>query len=128
MKLPRRAILQLAPGVAALPVLLPVAKAQTYPSRPITICRAVSGGRPTDALARILAEHMRTTLGQPLIIENVSGTAGSIDVGRIARAAPDGYTVTIGHWQTGYSLTRSADARSSCRASEGRDREMVGRS
>jgi hypothetical protein len=61
-------------------------------------CRAVPGGR--DTLARILAEYMRTSLGQTVIIENVSGAGGSVGVGRVARAAPDGYTVCIGHWQT----------------------------
>ena len=57
-------------------------------------------GGPTDTLARILADRMRTTLGQPIIIENVSGAGGSIGVGRVARAAPDGYTLGIGHWNT----------------------------
>jgi tripartite-type tricarboxylate transporter receptor subunit TctC len=53
-----------------------------------------------DSLARILAEHMRRSLGQPVIIENLSGASGSIGVGRVARAAPDGHTVSIGHWGT----------------------------
>jgi tripartite-type tricarboxylate transporter receptor subunit TctC len=57
-------------------------------------------GGPTDTLARILSEHMRISLGQSVIIENVSGAGGSIGVGRAARSAPDGYTVSIGHWQT----------------------------
>ena len=57
-------------------------------------------GGPTDTLARILAEHMKTSLGQPIIIENVSGAGGSIGVARVARAAPDGYTLSIGHWNT----------------------------
>src|SRR6185503_3365128 len=55
---------------------------------------------PTDTLARILADHMKGTLGQPVIIENVSGAGGATGVGRVARAAPDGYTATIGHWNT----------------------------
>jgi tripartite-type tricarboxylate transporter receptor subunit TctC len=76
------------------------ARAQAYPSRPITVVVPFPAGGPTDALARILAEHMRTSLGQPVIIENVSGAGGSIGVGRVARAAPDGYTVSIGHWGT----------------------------
>ena len=74
--------------------------AQVYPSRPVTIVVPFPAGGPTDTLARILAEHMRTSLGQPVIIENVSGAGGSIGVGRVARAAPDGYTVSIGHWGT----------------------------
>ena len=57
-------------------------------------------GGPTDTLARILADHMRTSLGQTVIVENVAGGGGSIGVGRVARAAPDGYTVSIGHWNT----------------------------
>jgi len=74
--------------------------AQVYPSRPVTIVVPFPAGGPTDTLARILTEHMRTSFGQSVIIENVSGAGGSIGVGRVARAAPDGYTVSIGHWGT----------------------------
>src|SRR5262245_11812758 len=98
MKLPRRNFLHLATGAAALPAVSRVARAQAYPWRPITI--VVPWGGPTDALARILAEHMRTSLGQPMIIENVPGAGGSIGVGLVARAAPDGYTASVGHWGT----------------------------
>jgi tripartite-type tricarboxylate transporter receptor subunit TctC len=70
------------------------------PTRPITFVVPYPAGGPTDTLARILAEHVRISLGQPVIIENVSGAGGSIGVGRVARAAPDGYTVSIGHLQT----------------------------
>src|SRR6266545_1524922 len=87
-------------GGAAAAVWPHAARAQAYPSRPITIIVPFPAGGPTDALARILAEHLRTSLGQPVMIENVSGAGGSIGVGRVARAAPDGYTVSIGHWQT----------------------------
>src|SRR2546422_996943 len=100
MKLPRRAFLHLAAGAAALPAMPRTATAQAYPTRPITIVVPYPAGGPTDTLARILAEHVRISLGQPVIIENVSGAGGSIGVGRVARAAPDGYTVSIGHWQT----------------------------
>jgi tripartite-type tricarboxylate transporter receptor subunit TctC len=100
MKLPRRRFLHLAAGAAALPAVSRVAQAQAYPMRPITIVVPYPAGGPTDTLARILAEHLRTSLGQPVIIENVSGAGGSIGVGRVARAAPDGYTVSIGHWGT----------------------------
>ena len=78
----------------------PAASAQTYPSRPITVIVPFAAGGPTDALARIMAERMRKTLGQPVVVENTTGAAGSIGVGRVARAAPDGYTVGIGHWST----------------------------
>jgi len=73
------------------------AGAQVYPSRPITIVVPYSAGGPADTLARILAERMRASLGQPFVIENVTGAAGTIGVGRVARAAPDGYTLSIGN-------------------------------
>jgi tripartite-type tricarboxylate transporter receptor subunit TctC len=76
------------------------ASAQPYPSRPISMVVPYPAGGPTDTLARILTERMRTSLGQPVIIENVSGAGGTIGVGRVARAAPDGYTLSIGHWET----------------------------
>jgi tripartite-type tricarboxylate transporter receptor subunit TctC len=74
--------------------------AQTYPSRVITIVVPYPAGGPTDAIARILADRMKDALGQRVIIENISGAGGSIGVGRVARAAPDGYTLAIGHVQT----------------------------
>jgi tripartite-type tricarboxylate transporter receptor subunit TctC len=76
------------------------ALADNYPSHPITMVVPFSAGGPTDSIARILAEAMRTTLGQNLVIENVTGAGGSIGVGRVARAAPDGYTISIGHLGT----------------------------
>jgi tripartite-type tricarboxylate transporter receptor subunit TctC len=76
------------------------AHAQTYPSRPITLVVPFPPGGSTDAVARIMAERMKQTLGQPLIIENVGGAGGSIGVGRVARAEPDGYTIDIGQWDT----------------------------
>jgi tripartite-type tricarboxylate transporter receptor subunit TctC len=76
------------------------AQAQTYPSRPITLVVPFPPGGSTDTIARIMAERMRTTLGQSVIIENVGGAGGSIAVGRVARAAPDGYTIDIGQWDT----------------------------
>jgi tripartite-type tricarboxylate transporter receptor subunit TctC len=76
------------------------AMAQAYPSRPVTIIVPFPAGGPTDTLARILADHLSSSLAQSVIIENVSGAAGSIGVGRVARAAPDGHTVIIGHWST----------------------------
>jgi tripartite-type tricarboxylate transporter receptor subunit TctC len=76
------------------------AAAQTYPTRQITMVVPFAAGGPTDTIARILAEGMRQALGQTVIIENTTGAAGSLGVGRVARAAPDGYTIGIGHWST----------------------------
>src|SRR5216684_2535807 len=76
------------------------ASAQVYPSRAITMIVPYPAGGPSDTLARILGESMRGLLGQPIIIENVSGAGGAIGVGRVARAAPDGYTLGLGHVQT----------------------------
>ena len=76
------------------------AQAQTFPSRPITLIVPFPPGGSTDAIARIMADRMRPILGQPVIIENVGGAGGSIAVGRVARAAPDGYTIDIGQWDT----------------------------
>ncbi|MGH6712638.1 MAG: tripartite tricarboxylate transporter substrate-binding protein [Bradyrhizobium sp.] len=76
------------------------ANAQSYPSRPITLVVPFPPGGSTDAAARIMAERMRASLGQSIVIENVGGAGGSIGVGRVARAAPDGYTFDIGQWDT----------------------------
>jgi tripartite-type tricarboxylate transporter receptor subunit TctC len=76
------------------------ALAETYPSRPITMVVPFAAGGPTDTLARIVGERMRQALGQTIIVENTTGAAGSIAVGRVARSAPDGYTLSIGHWST----------------------------
>ena len=76
------------------------AHAQSYPTRPITLVVPFPPGGSTDAAARIMAERMRVTLGQTVVIENVGGAGGSIGVGRVARAAPDGYTFDIGQWDT----------------------------
>ena len=74
--------------------------AQPWPSRPLTVVVPFSAGGPTDTLARLMGEPMRRFFGQTIIVENVTGAGGSIGVGRVARAAPDGYTVSIGHWGT----------------------------
>lgn len=70
--------------------------AQTYPSRPITMVVALPAGGGVDALARVLADHMRITLGQPIVVENMGGAGGTLSVGRIVRSAPDGYTIGMG--------------------------------
>ena len=74
--------------------------AQGYPTRPITIVVPFSAGGPTDVLARILSDRMRKPLGQPILVDNTTGAGGSIGTARVARAAPDGYLVSIGHWGT----------------------------
>src|SRR3977135_2932756 len=101
MKLPhRRKFLHLAAGAAALPAMSRVARAQAYPSRPITIGVGAAARGPTDTIGRIITERMRNVLGQAIVIENNGAAAGSIAHGRVARAAPDGYTLSLGHWGT----------------------------
>ncbi|WP_316229478.1 tripartite tricarboxylate transporter substrate binding protein BugD [Bradyrhizobium sp. SZCCHNR1070] len=84
----------------ALSVLAAPARADDYPSRPITVIVPFAAGGPSDAMMRILGEHMKRTLGQAVLIENVTGAGGSIGVGRAVRSAPDGYTVSFGHLGT----------------------------
>src|SRR4051812_34426192 len=86
--------------LAASLTLAADAAAQSYPSRPITMIVPLASGGSTDVIARIMAEGMRASLGQPLIVENTTGAGGTIGVGRVARAAPDGYTIGIGQWGT----------------------------
>src|SRR5438046_1135014 len=76
------------------------AHAQGYPSRPITMVVPLAPGGSTDVIGRIMAEGMRASLGQPVIVENTAGAGGTIGVGRVARAMPDGYTILIGQWGT----------------------------
>jgi tripartite-type tricarboxylate transporter receptor subunit TctC len=91
---------KLIPAIAFVCAIIAGAQAQTYPSRQITLVVPFPPGGSTDVAARIMAEKMRPLLGQPVIIENVGGAGGSIAVGRVARAAPDGYTIDIGQWDT----------------------------
>jgi tripartite-type tricarboxylate transporter receptor subunit TctC len=95
-KFPRREFFRLAAGAAALPVVSRIALAQAYPSRPITMIVPFAPGGNSDVMARMMAEPLRSVLGQPVIIENVGGAAGSIGVGRAVRAPADGYTLNIG--------------------------------
>src|SRR5436190_17245953 len=109
MKLPRRTFLHLVAGAAAIPAVSHIARAQAYPSRPITIVVPFAAGGPTDAIGRLLAQQMRSSLGQTVIVENATGAGGTIGVGRAARAAPDGYTISLGqngsHVVTGATYT-----------------------
>src|SRR5215470_4271305 len=83
-------------AVVALAAHSEPTSAQVYPSRPITMVVPLAAGGPLDTIARILAEPMRASLGQPVIVENVTGAAGTVGTGRVARAAPDGYTFGMG--------------------------------
>jgi tripartite-type tricarboxylate transporter receptor subunit TctC len=95
--LPRRQFLQIAATTTLLSAVSLVAWAQTYPSRPIMMIVPYGAGGPSDTVGRILAEGMRSALGQPVIIENVAGASATIGVGRLARASDDGYTLGIGN-------------------------------
>jgi tripartite-type tricarboxylate transporter receptor subunit TctC len=86
----------------ALTLIAPLvpARADNFPSRPITLIVPFPPGGSTDVAARIMADKMGASLGQPVIVENVGGAGGSVGVGRLARATPDGYTIDIGQWDT----------------------------
>jgi tripartite-type tricarboxylate transporter receptor subunit TctC len=94
----RRNFIKMASGLVSMWPLW--ARAATYPSRPITVVVPFAAGGPTDVIARLLAERMSNALGQTILIENVTGASGTIAGVRVARAAPDGYTLGIGHWGT----------------------------
>src|SRR6478672_10371392 len=71
-----------------------------YPTRPVTIVVPYPAGGPTDLVGRILADRLKTILGQPVIVENVPGASGTIGSARVARAIPDGYTLVVGQWSS----------------------------
>jgi tripartite-type tricarboxylate transporter receptor subunit TctC len=96
MQYRRRQFLQFAAGAAVLPVLSRPAPAQAFPSRPITMVVPVPAGGALDTNARLVASGMTAALGQAVVIENVTGASGSIGTGRVARSAPDGYTLIYG--------------------------------
>ena len=95
MKLPRRKFLHLAAGAAALPVLPHVARAQTYPSRPIRLVVPFPPAGAYDAVARLWADKMKPLLGS-MVIENIGGGGSSLGAAAVARAQPDGYTILMG--------------------------------
>jgi tripartite-type tricarboxylate transporter receptor subunit TctC len=95
-KLSRRHFLHLVSPVAALPAIPRLARAQSYPSRTVTIIVPFAAGGPTDLAGRIVAEYMSRTLGQQFIVENVVGAGGTTGSIRAMRAAPDGYTIELG--------------------------------
>src|SRR5215469_8861981 len=96
----RRRFLQIVTGILAIPVVSGNLRAQDYPTRPITIVVPGAPANPIDTLARFIVERTRASLGQPIIIENIVGASGSIGAGRVAHAAPDGYSLIIGTWGT----------------------------
>jgi len=96
MNLRRRQFLHLAAATATIPALPRIATAQAFPSRPVTVVVPVPAGGALDTNARLIAEGVRAALGQPVVIENVSGASGSIGTGKVARATPDGYTLVYG--------------------------------
>ena len=100
MKRPRRHFLQLAVAAVALPAMTLITKAEIYPSRPITMVVPFAPGGIADIIGRVVAEGIRPSLGQTVIVENVGGAAGSIGPGWVARALPDGYTIVLGIWNT----------------------------
>jgi len=100
MKLPRRTFLHLVAGAAALPAMPNIARAQAYPTRPITLIVPFAAGGANDVFARVVAEHMSRTLGQSMVIENVPGAGGTTGTIRNMRANPNGYTIQIGHMGT----------------------------
>jgi len=90
----------LATGAMLLGAMGSIAHAQSYPSRAISLVVPFAAGGPTDTIARIFADRLRQSLGQTVVVENTTGAAGTIGTARVVRAAPDGYTVLIGHWST----------------------------
>lgn len=93
----RRTASALLLSILALAMTSPAAAQGTYPSRPITLVVPFAAGGPNDVMSRIVTEHMSRTLGQPIVIENSAGAGGTTGSGRVAQAAPDGYTMLSGH-------------------------------
>lgn len=94
-----RSLLRFAIALIAVPSSAPpAASAEVYPSRAITIVVPFPAGGPSDTLSRLLAERVRASLGQPVVVENVPGAGGTLGVDRVVRAAPDGYFISYGQW------------------------------
>src|SRR5665213_2435544 len=93
MTLARRGFLRLAAGAAALPIVSPIARAQTYPSRPVRMIVGFAAGGASDILARLLGQWLSERLGQQFVIENRPGAGTNIATEAVVRAPPDGYTL-----------------------------------
>ena len=96
----RRHILSLAAGALVLPAVSRATRAESFPSRPVTVIVPFAPGALNDIVARLLSDVMGKTLGQPVIVENLTGADGTIATNRVARATPDGYTIVVGNWNT----------------------------
>src|SRR5215468_3624362 len=95
MKLPRRNLLHLAAGAAALPVMSRIARAQAYPTRPVRLIVGFPAGGSNDLHARLIAEWLTKHFGRSFIVENRAGAGGNIGAEAVARAVPDGYTLSV---------------------------------
>jgi prepilin-type processing-associated H-X9-DG protein len=84
----------------ALPAAMGGALAQSFPTKPVTVVIPLAAGGAVDTMVRTMTESMRNTLGQPVLVENVGGAGGTTGVNRVARSAPDGYTISVGTWGT----------------------------
>ena len=87
-------------SVFAILAALTGAQAQSFPSKPVTVVIPLAAGGAVDTMVRTMLESMRATLGQPILVENIGGAGGTTGVNRVARAAPDGYTISVGTWGT----------------------------
>src|SRR5215831_4971391 len=95
MKLPRRHFLHLLAGAAALPVVPRIAWAQAYPTRPVRLLVGFAPGGPNDIVARLVGEKLSAIWGKPVVIDNVTGASGNLAADRVAKSAPDGYTLLM---------------------------------
>jgi tripartite-type tricarboxylate transporter receptor subunit TctC len=95
MKLPRRQFLHLAAGAAALPAVSRIARAQAYPTRPVRLLVGFAPGGPNDIVARLVGERLSAIWGKPVVIDNVTGASGNLAADRVAKSAPDGYTLLM---------------------------------
>ena len=122
MKLPRRRLLHLAAGAAALPAAARLARAQSYPTRPVRIIVGFPAGSSADVFARVTAQWLSERLGRPFIIENRPGAGSSIAAEAVVRAPPDGHTLlwTTAANTTNTSLLCQPDVRSHPRHRAGR--------
>jgi tripartite-type tricarboxylate transporter receptor subunit TctC len=105
MKLPRRQFLHLAAGAAALPAVSRIARAQTYPSRPVRLIVPLAPGGATDIVARLTGQLLSERLGQPFIIENRPGAGSNIATEAVVRALPDGYTLLVATSANAFNAT-----------------------